>query len=412
MVLPVEEKLKIYSIIQMTSAPISMLASATLMFMIFRSHKKLSTPLHRLLLGLSISDFIASFALSFVSTLSPTDHIGWNTSGNMTLCRTQAFIHFWSQNASPMYNCSLCIYYLIEIKYTSLQEYLAKIEILLHIIPVLLPLIFSIITLSIDEFHPNATTCTVVAIPIECKFDPDPEVDCEGGLKDHIVLSAIWMTITMVIVPLTIFISMIMIYREVSAQEQRTNRHRFSFSSRSSLSAYRNTVAARNRALAYSLAWLLSWSTIFICFFLTMVVGQDTLLPFPLMLVHYCLYSSQGLFNFIVYIYPKVIKRINAFKREGVGNPKRFVLAFRDSVVSRGPLALSSSRLRSRLMDQNRALRSTRQSLRVSSTSPGNGNPSRNRDSELEELCDGSPNRIGGVQEEGFEYKRKLQRKR
>ena len=100
MALPVEEKFKIYSILQMNSSSISMLASATLMFMIFRSHKKLSTPLHRLLLGLAISDFIASLAMSFASILSPPDNIGWNASGNMTLCRTQAFIQFWGQNTS------------------------------------------------------------------------------------------------------------------------------------------------------------------------------------------------------------------------------------------------------------------------------------------------------------------------
>ena len=134
----VEEKFKIYSILQMrSSASIAMLASATFIFMVFRSHQKLSTH-HRLFLRLSISDFIASLALSFASTLSHTDHIGWNTSGNMTMCRTQGFIHLWIQNASLLYNCSLRIYYLIEIKYTSLQEYLAKIEISLHVIPVLL----------------------------------------------------------------------------------------------------------------------------------------------------------------------------------------------------------------------------------------------------------------------------------
>ena len=192
MVLPVEERLKIYSIIQMTSASISMLASLTIMFMIFRSHKKLSTPLHRLLLGLSISDFIASFALSFASTLSPKDHIGWNASGNMTLCRTQGFIYAWGQNASPLYNCSLCIYYLIEIKYTSLRERLAKIEIFLHVIPVLLPLIAAILILSVDEFEPSSASCAMnAASPIECQFDS--EVECEGGwVEEHRVLAMIW----------------------------------------------------------------------------------------------------------------------------------------------------------------------------------------------------------------------------
>ena len=403
-----EEKFKIYSIVQMTSASTSLLASASLMFMIFRSHKKLSTPLHRLLLGLSISDFISSLTLSFASTLSPTDSIGWNSSGNMTLCRTQAFIHSCSQNASPLYNCSLCIYYLIEIKYTSLQEYLPKIEICLHIIPVLVPLIFSSIILSIDEFQPSGTSCSLVAeTPIECRIDP--EVDCDGGgLKDHIVLSLIWMTQTMVIVPLTIFISMILIYREVSAQEERTNQHRFSFSSRGSSAAYRIKIAARTRALAYSLGWLLSWTTMFVGFFLTMVLGLDgLLLPFPFVLVHYSLSPLQGLFNFIVYIFPKVTKRINQYKREGVANPKRFLLAFRNSFMSRGELLSRSSRTRSRLLvlNPNRGslLRvdeeSSRQSLQATRTTSGSGTVHFSHEefhiSSPPGLCDGGSPRIG-----------------
>ena len=82
----VEKKLKVYSIVQITSATVSILASATLIIMICRSHQKLSTPFHRLLLGLSIADIIASLAMSFASTLSPPDHLGWNGFGNMSLC--------------------------------------------------------------------------------------------------------------------------------------------------------------------------------------------------------------------------------------------------------------------------------------------------------------------------------------
>ena len=405
-----EEKLKIYSIVQMTSASISMIASASLMLLLFRSYKKFSTPLHRLLLGLSISDFISSLTLSFASTLSPADSIGWKTFGNMTLCRTQAFMHSWSQNASPLYNCSLCIYYLIEIKYTSLQEYLPKIEICLHVIPVLVPLIFSSMILSIDEFQPSGTSCAIVAeTPIECRIDP--EVDCDGGgLKDHIVLSLIWMTQTMVIVPLTIFISMIAIYREVAAQEERANQYRrFSFNSRTSSSAYRNKIAARTRALAYSLGWLLSWTTLFVGFLLTMILGLDgLLLPFPFVLVHYSLSPLQGLFNFIVYIFPKVTKRINHYKRERVANPKRFLLAFRDSFLSRGALASRQLRTRSRrclAQNQNRGSptveeSSRQQSSQVTTTGSGTANVSREefQISSLDSWCDGgSANRFGRV---------------
>ena len=257
------DRSKMFTILQISSASVSMIASATLIIMILRSHKRLSTPLHRLLFGLSISDFISSLALSFGNTLSPPDHpIIWGASGNMTLCTMQGFIHFWSQNASPLYNCSLCLYYLIEIKYTNLQEYLGKIEVLLHVLPVFVPLIYSLIGLSLDAFGPSATKCSMLILsPFECQFDP--EVPCEGGLYiDNKSASDFFLIHAMLIVPLTIFISMFVIYREVSAQEERTNQYRFCFSSRGSSLAYRNKITARNRAPAYSLAWLLSWMTI------------------------------------------------------------------------------------------------------------------------------------------------------
>ena len=400
MALTVEEKFKIYSILQMTSSSISMLASSTLIFMIFRSHKKLSTPLHRLLLGLSISDFIASLALSFASTLSPTDHIGWNASGNMTLCRTQAFIHFCSQNASPLYNCSLCIYYLIEIKYTSLQEHLAKIEIFLHVIPVLLPLIAGIAILSADQFQPSSASCSMNAVsPIECQFNP--EVECEGGwVEEHKVLSLLWTILSMAIVPLTIFISMTMLYREVSAQEERTSQHRFSFTSRVSSSAYRNKILARNRALSYSLAWLLSWISIFLIVLMRLVLGLESLLPFPMGLVHFSLFPLQGLFNFSAYIFPKLTKRLEHYKREGVAHPKRFLLAFRDSIMSRGQSLLRATRTRSRLVQ-------SRQSLQPNRNSIGSVNLSPEKESHnSQSLFDRSPSPRLGTVEADFEEKK------
>jgi hypothetical protein len=216
----------------------------------------------------------------------------------------------------------------------------------------------------------------------------------------------------MVIVPLTIFISMIMIYREVSAQEERTNRHRFSFSSRGSSSAHRNKIAARHRARAYSLAWLLSWSPVLVSLSFRKVLGVDDLLPFPLALVSYCLYPSQGLFNFIVYIFPKVTKRLKDYEREGIANPKRFILAFRDSVMSRGQDNLSprASRTRSRLQNQNRALTSPRQtSLQTSTSNPDNAHCFREEDiTSSQVIFDRSP-RFGLAQEDvGEERKEKI----
>jgi hypothetical protein len=90
---------------------------------------------------------------------------------------------------------------------------------------------------------------------------------------------------------------MIVIYREVAAQERRNNQHRFSLTStttREASSRSRNTIAARNRAVAYSLSWLLSWSTFFAIIFIRVVLTDEHMMPFLLILTNHLLYPLQG----------------------------------------------------------------------------------------------------------------------
>ena len=216
------------------------------------------TALHQLLLGLCISDLVlSSIAMSFASILSPTDHIGWMAMGNMTLCRTQGFLQFFGHIAAPLYNCSLCVYYLIEIKYTDLINDIERIEIGLHAVPILTALALSVTILLLNGIHPEVTNCFASATyPFECRFNPD--VECEGTMMDNFAFTLLYKLLIFIFVPLTIFGSMTMIYRRVVAsQEDRMNQYRFSFTRRSSTSAHRNTIVARNRATAYSVVALL-----------------------------------------------------------------------------------------------------------------------------------------------------------
>ena len=355
----------------MSSASLSILASSALLFMIFRSHKKLTTPLHRLLFGLSISDIFSSVAMVFSSILSPADHIGWNPIGNMTLCRIQGFFFLIGHVASPIYNCSLCVYYLIEIKYTHLREHMNKIEPLLHMLPIILGLFFATTFLLLDGIQPYATSCfPAYRYPYECEFNPDME--CEDRLREFIILFIIYMFLLFLVVPVTIFVSMLSIYLEVASQERRSNRYRFSFTRRGSSSARRNREAARNRAAAYSLAWFLTWAMYFVIVFHMSVFSRNHdgfAMPIPLVWLHVALYPLQGLFNFIVYILPRLIEKLSYHEQQNVAHPKRFFLALRDSLTSRGriPGCTSTGSLRrgqSSLYRQSRAQARRRSTMR------------------------------------------------
>ncbi len=104
---------KANAIARMTSAIISMLASIAMMTMILRSYDGLTTPLHRLLFGLCVSDILSSFASSLSTTMafSETSYYIWNASGNIASCDTQGFLLAFGSSAGIMYNCCLCLYY-------------------------------------------------------------------------------------------------------------------------------------------------------------------------------------------------------------------------------------------------------------------------------------------------------------
>ena len=335
-----ERNTKIFSIAQMASSIISFLSSLLILVIIFRSHKKLTTTINRLLLGLSISDMISSFARAFVTLPSPPTHeLVWiDGIGNMALCRTQGALFTIGSTASPLYNCSICIYYLIEIKFTQNVTVMNRIERYLHAGPILISMIWCISLLAIDAMYPFFTHCFVSAYPFLC--ENDWTTNCEEGIeyKDVPALFII-LIFFQIVIPVIIIGSMILIYREVAAQEVRMRR--FSFTVRRSSRAVLNRIAARNRAIAYSAAYLL---TAFWFFVMTMItlISEITSIPRWLSIVHYTFAPLQGFFNLTVFLQPRVSKYWIIHKRTARANDnnnnlmKVFSLALRDSILSRG----------------------------------------------------------------------------
>jgi hypothetical protein len=210
----------------------------------------------------------------------------------------------------------------------------------MHAASILIAIAFGTASLFLDTIKPSPTSCMAgETYPFECRFNP--EVECEGGVQhgEHVAFSVVYILIQLVFVPVTVFVSMAMIYREVASQEVRMNQYRFSFTRRGSTSAHRNTTAARNRAAAYSAAWLLSWSTIIINAIIRVFIKghEDVALnPFGIALIYYMLFPLQGLFNVFAFIFSKVMARMPHYENKGVANPLRFLLSLRDVVMSRG----------------------------------------------------------------------------
>ena len=124
-------------------------------------------PFHRLLLGLSVADICSSLAQSFSTLPLPTflGELIWNAHGNKATCQTQGFMIFVGSIGAPLYNCSLCIYYLIVVTYKkgrNADRYIqGKIEFFLHAVPILVSLSGGIIILAFDAFHQNVRTASL-----------------------------------------------------------------------------------------------------------------------------------------------------------------------------------------------------------------------------------------------------------
>ena len=383
------KRFQIYSIIEVSSSIISVMGCLTLLFMIGRSHQKLKVPLNRLFLGLCLCDFIAASARSFGMIPSPLGQAPswtiWNTvNGTMTLCRVQGFLILLGQIASALYHCSICVYYLIEIKYTNVLVRMKRMEYLLHAIPILFSLSLDGAILGVDGIHPSATTCyPVLYNPFECRFDATMECDFNVELSACMkILFLLWL----VIMPSVTYGCMMLIYRRVSSQEELTNRFRFSFSERASFSANRNTLAARNRCIAYGLLWVLTWGPT-LCLLVNFISNhgrprfhsdykeggteddesRELAHPFLLGIMYFLLNPLQGLFTFLLYIVPRLSRQLRRYKRRGLPFPKRFFKAFFTSIMSRGERELRPRR------SQELHHRQSRGSIMTSTTTTSSG---------------------------------------
>ena len=119
------------------------------------------------------------------------------------------------------------------------------------------------------------------------------------GVEDSYAFLFINLILLFVFFPATIFISMILIYLWVAAQERHMNR--YTFGGRRTSSTSRNTIAARNRAAACSIAWLLSF-VVFLSMCLKKQITQDksTCIPFVVALAHWPISSCILFRDFLI----------------------------------------------------------------------------------------------------------------
>ena len=193
-------------------------------FFIQGSYTGLSSTFHRLLFGLSIADILSSFWLMLSTLMSPTYTSGyiWNPRGNVHSCDTQGFFLFLGIMGAPLYNCSLCFYYLAVVKFNKKDAFIRKkLEPFFHAVPILVSVTGAIIILAKESFNANGSYCWINERNSYCEIE---SVSCERG-KDVKILFSIFAVGPIIILPIVIVTTMVVMYREVIKIEKKLSKY-------------------------------------------------------------------------------------------------------------------------------------------------------------------------------------------
>mmetsp|Transcript_12347 Transcript_12347/g.35302 ORF Transcript_12347/g.35302 Transcript_12347/m.35302 type:complete len:469 (-) Transcript_12347:82-1488(-) len=377
---------KSFAIVTSVSAILSTVFSSLLVAMVLRSKDRLGTAYHRLLMGMAVGDILFSLPHCLFHAMVPKDMdwLIWGAKGNQATCTLNGFVIRVGATLSLFYVCSLILYYLAKVKFSKTDMYIrSKLEPFLHGVPILAALAQGIIGLVNQNYNTTgAGVCTLAPIyePGHCvgyedgDIRPGFEIPCGRGKQEALYR---WFSfVVFMIPPVVIVIAFAMIYGAVRQQEKTIGRYgagalnvssvrtandppvgdsasssgtsRSGFQKMSSLfgSACKsvkgvkgavlgsrdvsfsnanangsNSRAVMHRAFAYIMAYFVTWIWAVVGEFMNLA---DADIPLAYNYTWTILVPMQGMFNFLVFIHPKVKKLKND---EDLSWPRAFARA-------------------------------------------------------------------------------------
>ena len=314
------------AILPMVSGSLSVLGSTAIAVIILRSNKRLSTTYNRLVFGMSLMDVI--YSIAFIGSTLPSPR-GieplWKAIGNVHTCTLQGLMFYVGSTGATMYNCMLAIFYLLTItKNVHVDTMTKKIEPYFHAIPGVYLLLSSIVLLATQSFNTAGSICMIAPYPKNCNKDPD--LECERGSYSAKFLWYFNLYPVMISF-FTVIYCMVRVYWCVREQEKRMQQYDTVYQIRRRNSSSggggggnspasagaptprisvrpesRNKRAAMTQCFFYVMAFFLAW--VFGGVY-RIVLTLDKLY-FPLWVLSQFMCPLQGVFNFLVFMRPKV----------------------------------------------------------------------------------------------------------
>lgn len=244
---------KALAIVPKVTGSLSFFGSIYIFQDIVRDESKRNSIFHRIMLGLSIFDTIAS-GVNFLSTWPSPSELSdtiFLASGTTATCTAQGFFNEFGNITTPLYSASLCVWYLLFLKYGWKEKDCRKYELLFHIIPIAVGLAMAVLGLPLTLYNNSGYLCWYAPFPKGCDKD-DPHTCTRGehaGLFRWVHYGIIWTSIVFVTY------AMSSIYFAVRRQEGKAIRR---------MSILSNTSRRKSRAVAaqaalYVCALYLTW---------------------------------------------------------------------------------------------------------------------------------------------------------
>eukprot|EP00533_Pseudo-nitzschia_delicatissima_P002186 CAMPEP_0116082092 /NCGR_PEP_ID=MMETSP0327-20121206/2550_1 /TAXON_ID=44447 /ORGANISM="Pseudo-nitzschia delicatissima, Strain B596" /LENGTH=483 /DNA_ID=CAMNT_0003572879 /DNA_START=26 /DNA_END=1477 /DNA_ORIENTATION=+ len=354
---------------------------------------------YRLMLAMSCSDFIVSIAWFCTTWPIPKDENSidnpsekvYGNIGNMSSCTAQAFF-IQLGIITPFYNALLSIYYYLTIRREWKEsEFKKKVEFIGHFVAVSFGLGTSIAGLAMELYNNSVVWCWIAPYPMGCGDGPD-QTPCVRGLNSKALRWAfyygpLWACIFLV----AFFMSMVYMYvRGLDVKmEQYTNKYaekaaaermaeeaaasgdkrRGSFMKSFSVTKMEvikeqrkhkkneRSKAVANQGLFYAGTFALVW--IFGTIVRAMQLAGATP-PWAIIFLFAVFTPSQGFFNFLVYIRPRVVRyfagkkksrreSVDSFSSNGIHVSGISAVSGTSSVENRRDVSMKSEDLK--LMD-------------------------------------------------------------
>lgn len=292
-----EEQAQFVNYFYTASGVLSLVGSLVIIYILMQSNRQLHTSYRRLVFGMSLFDVISSafFSICFIPRRT------------VLACNIQGFLFHVGVTTTPMYNASLCIYYLASIYFEKNDQWIKKrLEPFLHGIPIIWNLLATVFLLRSGSINETGVLCWIASKPIDCLEDPN--IECERGLNSD-KYRWIFVGYQTFLNFFIILISMIMLSVKVAKQERRLSRIDETHSSSGRLRKKVNGTEKKIRksykqASVYVAAYFFPFLFPTIHYSIKSFLGRRSFTTWLLMAIFMPL---QGFFNAIVFIRPRFI---------------------------------------------------------------------------------------------------------